>query len=83
MNRLKAGKEKVMKVKHTIMMMERDGDAEVTYNNVVGYDGLYGCLIRLYFNDGTTATFDKEAWLMFDLTPTRGWNSRAAEVSRN
>ena len=72
-----------MKIKHTIMMMERDGDSEVTYNDVIGYDGLYGCLIELHFEDGSTATFDNEKWLMFDLTPTRGWNSNATEISHN
>jgi len=71
-----------MKINHTIMMIERDGDTEVTYNNVIGYTGLYGCLIRLEFEDGSTATFDKDNWIMFDLTPTRGWNCNAAEITR-
>lgn len=64
-----------MKTPHTILMMEKNGEAEVTYNNVVDYTGLYGCLIRLEMADGSTATFDNSEWLMFDLTPMRGWNS--------
>lgn len=71
-----------MKINHTIMMVERDGDAEVTYNNVIGYTGLYGCLIRLELEDGSTATFENSGWLMFDLTPTRGWNSNSCEITR-
>ncbi len=65
------------KINHTILMMERDGDAEVTYDNVVGYEGRWGCLLILELADGSTATFDNDKWLMFDLTPTRGWNSNA------
>lgn len=69
-------------MKHTIMMIARDDDTEMVYEGVVSYTGLYGCLIRLEFEDGTTATFDKENWLMFDLTPTRDWNCNAAEITR-
>lgn len=69
-------------MKHTIMMIARDDDTEMVYEGVVSYTGLYGCLIRLEFEDGTTATFDNENWLMFDLTPTRGWNCNAAEITR-
>ena len=67
-------------IKHTIMMIARDDDTEMTYNDVVSYMGLYGCQIRLEFEDGSTATFDNENWLMFDLTPTRGWNCNATEI---
>ena len=70
------------KIKHTILMMERDGDTEVTYNNVMWYEGLYGCLTVLHFEDDTTATFDNDKWLMFDLTPTRGWNNNAVDLER-
>ena len=69
------------KIKHTIMMVEKNGDAEVTYNDVIWYQGLYGCLIELHMEDGSTATFDNSEWLMFDLTPTRGWNGNAAIVA--
>ena len=70
------------KLNHTILMVERDGDAEVTYTNVVSYEGLYGGLIQLNLEDGSTATFENSEWLMFDLTPTRGWNSNAVEITR-
>lgn len=71
-----------MKINHTILMVERNGDAEVTYTNVVSYTGLYGCLIRLELSDGSTATFENSEWLMFDFTPTRGWNSNACEINK-
>lgn len=65
------------RIKHTILMMERDGDAEATYNDVIWYEGLYGCLLRLHMEDDSEATFNNEEWLIFDLTPTRGWNPKA------
>ena len=60
---------------HTIKMVTKDGSAEATYNNVVSYLGMYGCLIRLELDDGSTATFDVAEWEMYDLTPCKGWNS--------
>lgn len=60
--------------KHTIMMINKEDDTEVTYKEVTGFEGQYGCLLVLKFEDGSTATFDNEKWLMFDLTPMRGWN---------
>lgn len=69
-----------MKVKHTIMMKEKEGNSEVTYKDVIGYESLYGCFTQLNFEDGSTATFNSDEWLMFDLTPTRGWNGNAAEI---
>ena len=69
-----------MKVKHTIIMVEKNGDAKVTYKNVIGYEGLYGCLTQLNLEDGATATFNNDEWLMFDLTATKGWNENAVEI---
>ena len=71
-----------MKIKHTIMMIEKAGNTEVIYNDVIDYTGLYGCLIRLELEDGSTATFENDNWLMFDLTPTRNWNSNAVEITK-
>ncbi|HEX2938876.1 MAG TPA: hypothetical protein VHO66_08155 [Ruminiclostridium sp.] len=60
---------------HTIMMVSKEGNTEVTYKNVIGFEMQYGCLLVLKFEDGCTATFENENWLMFDLTPMKGWNS--------
>lgn len=59
--------------KHTILMMNREDDTEATYNDVINYEICNGFL-TLKLEDGNTATFTNDEWLMFDLTPTRGWN---------
>ena len=64
---------------HTIKMVniEKTEDKTITaiYNNVVDARGLYGCTWELQLSDGGTASFDMDAWEMWDLTPQKGWNS--------
>lgn len=64
-----------MKIEHFILMMNRETDEEIEYKGVIGYELLEnGNLLQLNFSDGSTATFSNHDWLMFDLTPMRGWN---------
>ena len=65
---------------HKILMKEAHGGGEVVYSNVTWYEGIYGCLIRLHMEDGSTATFEKDDWCMFDLMPTLGWNDHATNI---
>lgn len=60
--------------KHTIKMVNMETGAEVIYNDVIWVDYHFGCEMVLNFEDGSTATFDKAEWEMWDLTPHKGWN---------
>lgn len=61
--------------KHTIKMIDKETGAEAVYNNVIGVDYRFGCEVILELDDGNTATFDRDSWEMWDLTPYKGWNS--------
>ena len=61
--------------KHIIKMIDKTTGAEVIYNDVTWVDYRFGCEMILNFEDGSTATFDKSEWEMWDLTPYKGWNS--------
>lgn len=64
-----------MKNLHTIKMISIEDGTEIVYKDVKSTDTVRGgCLTVLYFEDGSTATFDKAEWELWDLTPQRGWN---------
>ena len=73
-------------IRHTILMVEKGGTARTKYENVRRQEVRNG-YITLYLDNGETASFpDNGYWLLFDLTPTLGWNERPGcipEVSRD
>lgn len=65
-------KERIL---HTIKMVNRKDGAEVVYQGVKNYDTTHGgCVTELNFPDGSTASFEKSEWELWDLTPQKGWN---------
>lgn len=68
-------------MKHKIMMVDRENGIKVVYDDAVGYEVQNGgCLWVLNLCGGDTASFDKESWDMYDLSPQKGWNERACEI---
>ena len=63
-------------IRHTILMVETGGAARTKYENVVRQEVRNG-YITLYLDNGEIASFPNNGyWLLFDLTPTLGWNER-------
>lgn len=73
-------------IRHTILMVEKGGTVRTKYENVRRQEVRNG-YITLYLDNGETASFpDNGYWLLFDLTPTLGWNEQPGcipEVSRD
>ena len=59
---------------HKIKMVDKETGIEVTYDNVKSVDYMYGCEVILNLENGETATFERDNWEMWDLTPYKGWN---------
>lgn len=67
-------------IKHTILMVSTVDQSSTTYKEVRGCERKDGKIV-LDLGNGDTATYaDDGSWLMFDLTPTVGWNEAAGFV---
>lgn len=50
-------------------MMVKCKDLSYTYNDVEWVEGKYGTQFVLHLSNGETATFSREEWELWDLTP--------------
>lgn len=67
-------------ITHTILMVSTADQSSTTYKEVRGCERKDGKIV-LDLGNGDTATYaDDGSWLMFDLTPTVGWNEAAGFV---
>ena len=67
-------------IKHSVLMMEKDGPARTKYEDIIDCEHKDGLIVLTRIN-GETASFpDDGNWLMFDYTPTCGWNENPGVV---
>ena len=67
-------------IKHSVLMVEKDGPAQAKYEDIINCEHKNDKIV-LTRSGGVTASFpDDGSWLMFDCTPTCGWNENPGVI---
>lgn len=65
---------------HSVLMVEKDGPAQTKYENVAFCEHKDGMIVLTLSNKETASFPDNGSWLMFDFTPTCGWNENPGVI---
>lgn len=67
-------------IQHSVLMVEKNGPAQAKYENVASCEHKDSRIVLTLSNQETASFPDDGSWLMFDFTPTAGWNENPGVI---
>lgn len=67
-------------IMHSVLMVEKDGPAQAKYEKVAFCEHKDGMVVLTLSNKEPASFPDDGSWLMFDRTPTCGWNENPGVI---